>query len=215
MTPTQVNTAARLRYNATGDTFWSDAEMYDLMYQGSLQLATKGLLIERTFTTTSVASQQEYAWPSNAIAIKRAQYDGKKLAPFTFREDDVLTALHQGTTTTGVPTSYAFWNDTFYLRPIPATAALTIKVWAYVRPSPVTVSSTLEIPVEWHMDLIYFLLREMDAKNKNYQGASYYGTLWADTVARAERFAMKRKRRDALAVVKNVDVMYQTTLGNI
>src|SRR3990167_4552067 len=214
MTPQEVNTAARRRYNAVNDDFWSDAEIYDIIYQGSTELATEGLLIESTFTNSTVANQQEYAWPTNAIAIKRATYDGKKIVPIDFRDDDVLTTLDQATTEVGVPTSYAFWDDIFYLRPIPSSVK-TVKVWAYVRPGVVTASSTLEIPTEWHMDLLYLVLREMDAKNKNYTGAMFYCQLWTDAVNRAKKFAMKKKRRDAFAIVKNVDGIYQNTLGHI
>lgn len=214
MTPQEVNTAARRRYNAVSDGFWTDEELYDIMYQGCTELATEGLLIESTFSTSSVVSQQEYAWPSNAIAIKRATYDGKKIVPIDFRDDDVLTTLEQTTTEIGVPTSYAFWDDIFYLRPVPSQVK-TIKVWAYVRPSVITASSSLEIPTEWHMELVNLLLREMDAKNKNYVGATYYGNLWKNAVDRAKKFAMKRKRRDSFAVVKNVDMIYQNSIGRI
>jgi hypothetical protein len=215
MTPLEVNTAARQRYNAVGDDFWSDAEIYNLIYQASLELATEGLLIERTFTTSSVASQHEYDWPTNAIAIKRITYDGRKLVPFTFREDDILTNLNQAVTSTGTPSSYAVWNRVFYLRPIPSTSSLTIKVWAYVKPQAVTVSSTLEIPEEWHMPLVNPILSEMSAKNKNYVGAQYYRALWEKDVIRAKRLAKKKVIGDAFQVVKNVDLIPQTDLGNI
>jgi hypothetical protein len=214
MTPLEVNTAARQRYNAVADDFWSDAEIYNLMYQACLELATEGLLIERVFTTTSVASQQEYDWPTNAIAIKRIQYDGRKLMPFTFREDDVITNLNQAVTSTGTPSSYAVWNNVFYLRPIPSTSSLTVKVWAYVEPQPVSLNSTLEIPTEWHMSLVNFILSEMSAKNKNYQGAQYYRQLWEKDVVRAKRLARKKLIGDAFQVVKNIDIIPQTDLGN-
>lgn len=214
MTPLEVNTAARQRYNAVGDTFWSDPEIYSLMYQACLELTTRGLIIERVFTSTSVASQQEYDWPTNAISIKRVQYDGRKLMPYTFRDDDVLTFLNQAVTSTGIPTNYAVWNNVFYLRPIPASA-LTIKVWAYCEPQPITVATTLEIPTEFHMALVNFILSEMSAKNKNYAGAQYYQALWQQDLVRAERLARKKSTGDAFKIVKNVDAVFQTTLGNV
>lgn|SRR3990167_2421180 len=215
MTPLELNTAARQRYNAVGDDFWSDAEIYLSIYQAACEMATEGLILEQTYTTTSVASQQEYSFPTNAISIKRITYNGKKLVPFTFREDDVLTELNAATTSTGVPTSYAIWNNIVYMRPVPSTAALTIKVFANIEPQSVTSTSTLEIPTEFQMSLVNFILSEMSAKNKNYAGAAYYRGLWEKDLIRAKKFARKKFIGDAFQVVKNVDIIPQTDLGNI
>lgn len=214
MTPLEINTAARQRYNAVGDDFWSDAEIYNLIYQAECELATEGFLFEQTFTTVSVSGQQEYDWPTNAIAIKRITYNGLKLAPFTFREDDVLTQLNQATTSTGAPNSYAVWNNIFYLRPTPGTSALTIKVWAYVKPQTVSAASTLEAPTEFHMEMVHYILGEMCAKNKNYEGASYYKNLWTNGLMRAKRFARKKLIGDSFQFVKNIDILPHTDLGN-
>ncbi len=214
MTPLQVNTAARQRYNVVNDSFFADTEIYLMMDQAAQELVAEALLIERVYTTPSVASQQEYALPTNAIAVKRITYDGKKLAPFTFREDDILTIMNQAVTSTGIPSEYATWDGTVYLRPIPAVAALTIKIFAYVQPQPVTVTSTLEIPSQYHMALVNFLIAAMATKDKNYSAASFHYDLWEKDKARIKRLEHKKKRGDSFAVVKNIDIFPQTTLGN-
>lgn len=215
MTPLEINTAARQRYNAVGDDFWSDAEIYNIIYQGCCEMATEGLIIEQTYSSVSVASQQEYSFPTNALNIKRITYDGKKLDYITFREDDVLTVLNQATTATGVPTCYAIWNNIIYLRPVPATAALVIKIWANIEPQSVTSTSTLEIPTEFQMALVNLILSEMSAKNKNYTGATYYRNLWERDIKRAARMNRKTRIGDAFQFVKNVDIFPQTDLGNM
>jgi hypothetical protein len=215
MTPSQINTAARQRYNAVGDDFYADAEIYDIIYQGCCEMATEGMVIEQTYTTTSVASQQEYAFPTYSLNIKRITYNGRKLVPITFREDDILTVLNQATTATGVPTSYAVWNNILYLRPIPSTSSLTIKVWSNIEPGTVTATSTLEIPTELQMGLVNLILSEMSAKNKNYEGATYYRQLWEKDLRRAKEFTRRRKVGDAFNFVKNVDILPQTDLGNV
>lgn len=215
MTPLQINIAARQRYNAVNDDFWSDAEMYNSLYEACCEMATEGFVIEQTYTTTSVASQQEYSFPTEALNIKRITYDGRKLVPITFREDDVLTVLDQTTTATGTPTSYAMWNKILYLRPTPGTSALTIKVWANIEPQTITAASTLEIPTSFQMSLVNFALAEMSAKNKNYVGAEYYRGLWEKALKRIVKFNRKRKIGDAFNFVKNVDLIPQTDLGNV
>lgn len=214
MTPLDINTAARQRYNAVSDDFWSDAEIYNIIYQGCCEMATEGLIIEQTYSTTSVAGQQEYSFPTNALNIKRITYDGRKLDYITFREDDILTFLNQAVTTTGTPTSYMIWNNIIYLRAIP-DSALVIKIWANIEPQSVTSSSTLELATELQMCLVNLLLSEMSAKNKNYVGAKYYRDLWDADIKRAKRLNRKRKIGDAFQVVKNVDVIPQSDLGNV
>lgn len=215
MSPLDINTAARQRYNAVGDTFWSDEEIYNLIYQACLELANEAFLIERTFTTSSVASQQAYDFPTNAIGVKRVTYNGKKLMPMTFREDDVTTILNQDIANTGVPSAYVMWNQALYLRPVPATSSLTIKVFAYVQPQEVSSNTDLEIPVEYQMSLVNYILAEMCAKNKNYQGAGYYRQLWDKDVLRAKRLGRKKNIGDAFNFVKNVDIIPQSDLGSV
>lgn len=215
MTPLEINTAARQRYNAVGDDFWSDTEIYNIIYQGCCEMATEGLVIEQTYTTTSVANQQEYTLPTNALNIKRITFNGRKLDYITFREDDVLTVLNQTTAATGTPSSYMIWNDIIYLRPVPTTGSLAIKIWANIQPQSVTSGSTLEIPAGFQMSLVNLVLSEMCAKNKNYQGAAYYRALWDKDVARIDQMNRKAKIGDSFQVVKNVDTLIQSPLGNV
>lgn len=215
MTPLEINTAARQRYNAVGDDFFSDSEIYNMIYQACCEMAVTGLIIEQTYSTLSVAGQQEYNWPTNALNIKRITYNGRKLVPITFREDDILTILDQATSATGLPTSYAMWNDIFYLRPVPDTSAVIIKVFANITPQSVTSTSTIEIPSEFQMSLVNFIISEMSAKNKNYAGAQYYRSLWEKDLKRSAAMNAKSKIGDAFQFVKNVDIIPQSDLGNI
>lgn len=215
MTPQQVITVARQRYNAVSDDFWSDQELYDVIYQGCLEMANESLTIERTFTMTSVSGQQEYAFPTNAIALKRVTYNGKKLHPCDFRDDDTLTVVNQIVTSTGTPHFYEMWNNVMYLRSVPDTDGLTIKAWAYVEPQLVTVSSVLELPGRYHLMLVNLLLSEMSAKNKNYTGSEHYLKLWQQDIIRAKRAAHKKTIADGFNRVKNVDTIPQSIIGTV
>jgi hypothetical protein len=121
LTPTQLETIIRQRTNTVGDTFWSTDEMLKLFWMAHLEMAREAMCIERTYTTTSVASQQEYDYPTQTIAIKRVTYDGEKLQPITMSEDDALTLSDSTTTALGTPKIYFVWNETIYLRPVPDT----------------------------------------------------------------------------------------------
>lgn len=214
MTPVQIMTAARQRYNAVGDSFWSDAEIYDLIYQASMELATDAFMIERVFTASTAIGVQEYEYPTYAFAINRITYDGLRLSKIDFRQDDLLTIFNQATTATGRPQYYAEFNQIFYLRPIPDAIA-TLKVYAFVEPQAITASSSLEIPSEWHAAIINFILREFSAKNKNYDGATYYDRLWQSDKQKAVLFTARKKRGDSFAIVTDVDLQPETVLGTI
>lgn len=215
MSPDDINTAARQRYNAVGDDFWSNQEVFYMIYQACCEMATEGLIIEQTYSTVSVANQQQYSFPTNAMNIKRITYDGRKLDCITFREDDVLTVLNQATVATGVPSCYMIWNDIIYLRPIPSTAALTIKIWSNIQPQLVASGTTIEIPDVFEMSIVNFILSEMSAKNKNYAGSAYYRNLWEKDLINIRKFARKRKIGDAFQIVKNVDIIPQSDLGTV
>lgn len=87
MTPSELELAARNRYNAVDDPHYSSAMIMDIIYQASMQLAIECHCIERTYTTTSTNGTREYSYPTNAIAIRRVEYKGQKLLPSTLERD--------------------------------------------------------------------------------------------------------------------------------
>lgn len=214
MTPSQIAEAARRRYNAIGDSFWSDDEMYQLIYDACLELAQETNCIERTFTTTTVSGTQEYDFPTNVLSIKRMTYDGAKLRPISMREDDALTGLNSSTTSTGTPQYYYIWNKTVSLRPVPDDAK-TLKVYAYTFPSTISSTSTLEVPEEFHMKLINYILQQMTAKDQNYQAAQYYLALWEKDKRDVLAYVRRKRRADAFMMVQDEELLSDSYLGGI
>lgn len=212
MTPTEIETSARNRYNSIGDSFFSSEEILALMWDACLDITRECNLIERVYTTSTVASQQEYAYPTSTISIKRITYDGKKLKPITMREDDAITGLNQSTTSEGTPQYYFVWNDTIYLRPIPSSVA-TLKIFTYNEPSVLTISSTLEIPTQFHMDIVDYIVSEMAAKDSNLQFAKYYADKWERSKLDIKKWQRKRLRGDSFASVQDEDQLIEGYLG--
>lgn len=205
-------TYTRQRYNAVGDNFFSDDEIYGLIYAAQMELAQHAKLIETTYSTTTVAGQQEYSYPARTIAIKRVTYNGRKLHPISFREDDTLTAFNQATTATGEPQFYAVWNETIVIRPIP-NGAETLKIYSINEPDEVTSTSALEVPSVWHLALADFVLAAMAGKDKNHQAADKYQALWDRNVERAKRWQRIRLRGDAFYSVKDDDAFTTNYIG--
>jgi hypothetical protein len=214
MTPSELVTFIRQRHNVVSDNFWSDTEILGYVHDACMQLARDALCIERVYTTTTVAGTQEYSYPSSTISIKRITWNGEKLQPISFREDDQLTGLNQATTSQGDPQYYAIWNETLYLRPIPSSAQ-TLTIFSYNEPQTLTITSTLEIPSIFHADTADLALSYMHAKEKNFQGAQYWRNEWDKKLLKAKQWSRKRLRGDSFSSVMDVDSMNESFLGTV
>jgi hypothetical protein len=212
MTSAQIEAAARNKYNSTGDTFYTTAEIVDYIYQAQLELAQACPIIEAVYTTSTVVGQQEYSYPTNTGSIKRITFDGKKLQPFTFRDDDAVTGLNATTTSTATPEQYAIWNRTLYLRPIPATVA-TIKIFSINEPQAMTYSSAIEVPTIFHMDIVDFVVAQLAYKDENTRMGMVYEKRWEMAKARAKSWVAKRKRSDGFTTVQSEEQHAATQFG--
>lgn len=202
MTPLEVNEYARNQYNAVGDTFFSDLEIYKYIYDAEMQLAKETNCIRSVTTMSSVDGQQEYTFPANVIMVKRLTYDGLKVEPRSLEE--VLDLTNSVASPTGTPYIYAIWNETLYLGPIPSDVK-TIKFFAIKQPTVPTATSTLEVPERYHADLAQYACWMMCVKDKNYTGAATYGANWAQVVQRAKAFERKMYRGQGFSFVKDAD----------
>lgn len=216
MTPAQVETAARNRYNASTDNFFSQSEIFDLIYQAEQVLAVETDCIEGVDSSTStVIGTQAYAFPTNFAAVTRVEWNGRRLVKIDMKEDDLVTALAANTTVTGDPTYYFIWNKTIYLREIPGSVQ-TLKVFGYKEPTALTtspLSSTLSVPSWHHTKLVNFVTAHIAGKDKDWDGYNTYMERWDQDVERARVFEKRRKRGDRMAYVKSEEQIGYTEFG--
>lgn len=201
MTPTDLETYIRQSYNAVGDTFYP--QIPNFIYEAQIELARKTMCIRNVYTTVSVASQRVYDFPSTAIAIARVEYDGERIFPNDFIDDDSQTGNNPDETLTGIPEYYQQWGQDLYLRPTPSTSALTIKIYSYDLPSVVTPTGTLDVPTRYHMDLADYALYKMALQDKDFSAADRYKSLWDQKVKDAVIFERQRHVADEFRTVKD------------
>jgi hypothetical protein len=195
---------ARQRYNAVGDPLFPDALLRNYVYDAEMHLAREAKCIRAVYSTTSVASQQEYAFPTRSISIKRVTYNGVRVMPRSL--DEVLNLTQTAAVVTGTPYIYAIWAETLYLGPIPAADGATIKVYSFNEPSAkATNSATLDVPDRYHLDIAEFLLQQMCIQDKNYQGASLHAEKWADALRKARATERKMMTGDGFAFTRDED----------
>jgi hypothetical protein len=202
MTPPDVVSYARQQYNAVNDAFFADTELYTHIWHAQDILAKECKAIENTYTTSTVIGQQEYSYPTTATAMKRVTYAGKRLLAMTLKDDDLLTGFNATTSATGTPTHYAIFDGVIYLRPVPSAVG-TLKLFTFDRPGQVSATSTLDVPEEFHLDLVSFVLWRMASKDQNFQGAEFYRAQWDAAVERCKRWSRKRQTADGFNVVRD------------
>lgn len=214
MTPAQIEQAARRRHNSESSAFWASDEIMKIIYEAELIIATECLAIENIDTSiTTVASTRAYTLPTNVIALKRVEWNGVKLQPISFSEDDIVTLDNADTTTEGDPQFYSVWEETIYLRPIPSSAEI-LKLYSYEEPTLLTTaSSSMSVPSRFHQPIIDYVVAIMAEKDELYELSDRAMARWNQGLDRAKRQIAKMKRGDSFAVVKDEDMLANTVFG--
>ena len=207
MTPTEIATMARQIYNAVGDDFFSDELLYNFMFGAQLEAAQEAFCIENVYTADSVASQQQYSFPTNAIGIKNLKYSGRELDKISQQEFDSIT-YGQSTAPTGTPRAYWQWGSNIYLYPTPDTSTTgAIQIFTYDKPQAVTVSSTLDLDSQFHIDVVNYIVAKMFAMDQNTAMSDRYQALWEQGKKRVCEWSKKKRRGDKMAVVQRDDIV--------
>lgn len=213
MTLAQFVDYVRRRHNATGDAYWSDAELYQMITARSNEVLNVIGLIEATNTSTStVAGTQAYSFPTSAATVKALLYAGEMLQQISFREWEQVKA--GGTTASGTPEKYVVWNRQVLLIPIPAAVGvLTFYVEQY-QPYISSATDTVVIPEELHFRLADGVIADMFAKDMNANMATYYENKWLNNhIPAFYRWRSRTRRRAAFGRQTDQDAGIQTDLG--
>ena len=220
MTPTTIELAARRLLNAEGSKFWSSEEIIqNHLYFAALEMATETLCIENRYSTTSVASQQEYATPNRMISVKRVTYAGQKLKYISRLQLDSID-LNIDTVVTGTPLYYYNFDDVIGLHPVPTAAGDTIKIQSLDEPDVPTSSSTIEIPGQFHQYLVIGVAFYMSLKELGHPNTSRFEYMWNGPNNRNNalikvRRSMRTRNRDQFSSVVREEDQPSTTLGMI
>lgn len=208
MTPSALKDFILQRYNAVGDTFFPEAEIYNYLWAAQMELANETDCIKNIYTTTSVANQRAYDFPTYTKSIARVEYDGERIFPNDFFDDDVLTGNNPDTTLSGRPANYQVFGSQIFLRPVPSTSGLTIKIYSYNYPTQPSATGTLDVPTNYQLMLVDYALSCMFSKDQNTSLAQFHLNLWREhkqVVLRTER---QRMVGDSFRVVKDIDDTY-------
>ena len=214
MTPTQIEEFARQQYNAVNDTFFTQDEILNWIYKAQMDFCKYTFMLRDVFTTTSVADQKEYSFPENTVSVKRLEYNDQKVTPIDFREADDVSNFNVAITITDTPTYYYQWGNSFFLVPTPSESSVEIKAWVYKRPQLVTNTSTIEIPEEYHINLVDYVNWRMALKDENPAMAAEFRGQWENAMIEARKLERRKLRGDSFTSVKDIDRLAVTRYGN-
>jgi len=211
MTPSEIETASRRRYNAVNDTFFSQAEIFDLIYFAEQEMAQLDLIEGIDTSTTTVASTQSYAMPTSFIKIFRAKYNTTFLTKIDPSEEQILT-MNISSTQTGTPQYWYFYRQRVYLVPTP-DAAQTLELWGNKEATVPVVATTLEVPSLFHGAIVNFCVAEMHAKDKQHNMFDRYRDRFDKDLVRVQQYVRMRKRAGRMASVKDEEQLPYNSLG--
>jgi hypothetical protein len=192
MTPSEIEEQARERYNAVGSSFWSQSEVFNLIYNAQMDFCLRTQLLERTFQTNTAIGTQSYPLPSTCMAVKSATWFGVRLTPINSNDDDLLTGFNEATTSSGDPRYFHVWNKDIILRPIPSSVQ-ALKIWTFNIPQTVSAISVIDVAPEFQPWLIDYVVSCMVTKDENMIVAKYFMDLWEKNIINANKIRAKVK----------------------
>ena len=82
-------------------------------------------------------------------------------------------------------------------------------------PSAIAVTSTLEVPTQFHPDLLNYVNAEMAMKDSNFNAAKNYNDMWTQSLREMTGWVKKRKRTDGFAAVQDEQQLADSYFGKI
>lgn len=175
MTVSEFENEARRLGDFESDTFISSSEIYKAIEAVCQEiLAIIGLIETEDTSITTVASTQEYDYPTRMEFVERVRYDGDDLQKIGFREWDIDKG---STDPEGTPRKFVIWNKKLYLVPTPDEAK-TLTIFGYSRHEDVSAATTIAIPEILHHRMINKIVYRLLMKDKDYQGAKFFLDEW-------------------------------------
>lgn len=165
--------------------FCSDAEMITWIDEGQKDIVSKAQCLKSKATITLATSTMEYSWSGTSDYIKidfYLYYNGKNYKRL-FKSCESIGH----TTKTGSPEYACEAGDKILIWPVPTSAYSGHTVYAYYVPMPTAVtatSSVIETPAIFDEALVWYVVSEATAKDKQWQLSQFYRDKYNQTLDR-------------------------------
>jgi len=214
MTPYQVLSNVRNQLYETTAAFWTDAEIYNYIWNAEQEIVLQVHCSNIQTAHTSVTAQSMYTAPESMFYIDRMTWSNVKLKKIGFTDLDALQRPgYGGSYTIGSPTYYYLSGLSYGLWPIPQNSS-TINIYGSKIPVLATGASS-EFTVEplFHMCIQDYALYRCFIKDQDDGRSKFFEAQWKQNLSRAYTFYASRNNSDAHYVVRDEDNYPTTELG--
>lgn len=152
------------------------------------EIAVQNDLGAAVATQSSVANQNLYTLPSDALAIRTIYYDNLKLDFYERTEYDAyVNANDPNETAVGTPSLYTRHVNDILLYPKPESVK-NIKIWYFQRPVEVTTTADqLPFPVEYHLRIVEYCLQQAYQTDEDWDAADRMAGQFNDGMTRLKQ----------------------------
>jgi len=167
-------TKCRIHINETSTTFHADSDLLAYCDEAQKYFIRSTRILEGSSTTSAVSGTQNYALPSDYLALLRVTFNGIKIDRVSYHEIDELGI--NDTDETNTPRYYYILNEQLYLIPIPNTTD-TIKIYYYKFPADLDATTdTLEISKIYDDIIVCYMVYRALEKDSEDKRADYWMT---------------------------------------
>lgn len=137
---------------------------------------------------SSVANQNLYTLPADALALRSVYYDNLKLDFYERTEYDAYVNTNDpNETAVGTPILYTRHVNDILLYPKPESVK-TIKLWYFQRPIEVTATTdSLPFPVEYHLRIVEYCLQQAYQTDEDWDAADRMQSQFSDGMTRLKQ----------------------------
>ncbi len=199
---TIINKVRRQLLETIG-TFWSDAELLDLINEAELDFHNRIRLLEASATMSTQVSRANYPLPSNwlssrALLLNKLNSDGTdnwhRLQPTNLEKivQEKVNFLSTNTDSLNTPYKYFIWNKEVWLSPVP-DAVYTVQMFFKCKPMPITVATeSLNTDDSLSEGIEAYVLWKAWKKEKEQDLALEQAQLYSNYIREARRWEKKQ-----------------------
>lgn len=160
-TATDVKRSVQRTFGDESGVQLEDADLIMWINDAQEEIVKRNKLIKTTATSSTVADQAEYTFPSNDILqIESLHVGGTKINNVPFAQADLDLISDDLAAERGTPVAWWEWGGTFTLYPAPSTV-LPIKLYYTKRPTRITLlTETLSLPDKFFKQIVDYVLQQ-------------------------------------------------------
>lgn len=155
----------------------SDEDVMRWINDAQKEICVQNDLMQTTGTAVSIIGTNEYTFPTDMLGLNKLFYNNKKLKYLSREEyDEFVNPQDPNEVATGDPIVYTRWGLKYLVYPRPSAVG-TFKLFYTMRPPDViAVGNGLSLPLEYHMRVVEYCLRQAYEMDEDWDAAAAKAT---------------------------------------